>query len=98
MNPQIQGRQPQGEGNFKQGKLEQGQQGRFYAMGSQNAESNALVEVLFTSGGAMRLSFSENYYYKNHGIGDFFHDHNHVLIHIHEFGMILHSLQGMIQI
>ena len=26
------------------GKLEQGQQGRFYAMGSQNAESNALVE------------------------------------------------------
>ncbi|KAJ9709392.1 hypothetical protein PVL29_001052 [Vitis rotundifolia] len=40
--------QPQGEGNFRQekhgGKLEQGQQGRFYAMGSQNAESNALVE------------------------------------------------------
>ncbi|RVW65012.1 Retrovirus-related Pol polyprotein from transposon 17.6 [Vitis vinifera] len=42
------GRQPQGEGNFTQGKLggklEQGQQGRFFAMGSQNAESNALVE------------------------------------------------------
>ncbi|RVW12431.1 Transposon Ty3-I Gag-Pol polyprotein [Vitis vinifera] len=41
-------REPQGEGNFTQGKpggkLEQGQQGRFYAMGSQNAESNALVE------------------------------------------------------
>ena len=48
MNSRIQGRQPQGEGNFKQGKLggklEQGQQGRFYALGSQNAESNALVE------------------------------------------------------
>ncbi|KAJ9680381.1 hypothetical protein PVL29_019645 [Vitis rotundifolia] len=48
MNPRIQGRQPQGEGNFRQGKLggklEQGQQGRFYAMGSQNTESNALVE------------------------------------------------------
>ena len=48
MNPRIQGREPQGEGNFTQGKLggklEQGQQGRFYAMGSQNAESNALVE------------------------------------------------------
>ena len=41
-----------------------------------------------------------NYYYKNHGIGDFFHNHDHVLllIHIHEFGTILHSLQGMVQI
>ncbi|KAL6312829.1 hypothetical protein AAG906_024684 [Vitis piasezkii] len=82
MNSQIQGRQPQGEGNFKQGKLggkpEQGQQGRFYALGSQNAESNTLVE--------------EPWY------RDFFHDHNHVLIHVHEFGTILHSLQGMIQI
>ncbi|KAL6326225.1 hypothetical protein AAG906_001620 [Vitis piasezkii] len=40
--------QPQGEGNFRQGKPggkpEQAQQGRFYAIGSQNAESNALVE------------------------------------------------------
>ena len=48
MNSRIQGTQPQGEGNFRQGKLgqkpEQGQQGRFYALGSQNAESNALVE------------------------------------------------------
>ena len=48
MNPRIQGRQPQGEGNFRQGKPggkpEQAQQGRFYAIGSQNAESNALVE------------------------------------------------------
>ena len=49
----------------------------------------------------MRLSFSKNlvnYYYKNHGIGDFFHNHDHVLIIVHEFGTILHSLQGMIQI
>ncbi|RVW59794.1 Retrovirus-related Pol polyprotein from transposon 17.6 [Vitis vinifera] len=48
MNPRIQGRQPQEEGNFRQGKPrgkpEQAQQGRFYAIGSQNAESNALVE------------------------------------------------------
>ncbi|KAL6329359.1 hypothetical protein AAG906_017667 [Vitis piasezkii] len=48
MNPRIQGRQPQGEGNFRQGKPggrpEQAQQGRFYAIGSQNEESNALVE------------------------------------------------------
>ncbi|XP_059590466.1 uncharacterized protein LOC132253091 [Vitis vinifera] len=48
MNPRIQGRQPQGEGKFRQGKPggkpEQAQQGRFYAIGSQNAESNALVE------------------------------------------------------
>ncbi|RVW22846.1 RNA-directed DNA polymerase-like [Vitis vinifera] len=37
INPRIHGRQPQGEGNFRQwkpgGMLEQGQQGRFYAMG-----------------------------------------------------------------
>ena len=50
----------------------------------------------------MRLSFSENYYYKNHGIGDFFHDHDYVFflipVHVHEFEMILHSLQGMVQI
>ena len=48
MNPRIQGRQPQGEGNFRQekpeGKPEQEQQGRFYTIGSQNEESNALVE------------------------------------------------------
>ena len=47
-NSRIQGTQPQGEGNFRQGKPgqkpEQGQQGRFYALGSQNAKSNALVE------------------------------------------------------
>ncbi|RVW63538.1 hypothetical protein CK203_060840 [Vitis vinifera] len=37
MNSRIQGRQPQGEGNFKQGKLggklEQGQQGDFMHWG-----------------------------------------------------------------
>ena len=31
-----------------------------------------------------------NYYYKNHGIKDFFHDY--VFIHVHEFGTILHSV------
>ena len=51
----------------------------------------------------MRLSFSENstsYYHKNHGIEDFFHDHDHILVfvHVHEFETILHSLQRMIQI
>ena len=51
----------------------------------------------------MKLSFYENlrnYYHNNHYIGDSFHDHDHflVLIHVHEFGMILHSLQGMVQI
>ena len=48
----------------------------------------------------MTLSFSENYYYKNHGIKDFFHDHDHVLvlIHVYDFGTILYSLQGMVQI
>ncbi|RVW98763.1 Cation/H(+) antiporter 20 [Vitis vinifera] len=64
--------------------------------------SGSLVDAHYcsTSGGAMRLSFSENYYYKNHGIGDFYHDHDHVLVlvHVHEFGTILHSLQGMVQI
>ena len=41
-----------------------------------------------------------NYYHKNHGIRDFFNDHDHVLVHIHvyEFGTILHSLQEMVQI
>ena len=56
-----------------------------------------------TSDGAVRLSFSENlmsYYHKNHGIEDFFHNQDHVLIlvHVHEFETILHSLQRMIQI
>ncbi|RVW58192.1 Retrovirus-related Pol polyprotein from transposon 297 [Vitis vinifera] len=67
MNPRIQGRQPQGEGNFRQGKPggkpEQAQQGRFYAIGSQNAESNALVEdcylkkVTFQTSSGSYMSF-----------------------------------------
>ena len=44
----IHGRQPQREGNYKQGKpvtkSKQGQQGRVYALASQNTKSNALVE------------------------------------------------------
>ena len=47
-----------------------------------------------------------NYYHKNHGIMDSFHDHDHdhdhnhilVLIHVQEIGTILHSLQEMVQI
>ncbi|RVW88783.1 hypothetical protein CK203_034722 [Vitis vinifera] len=50
MNSRIQGRQPQGEGNFRQGKsrgkLKQGPQGRFYALTSQNEKSNALMESM----------------------------------------------------
>ena len=49
----------------------------------------------------MRCSFFENLMncrHKNDGIRDFFHNHDHVLIHVHEFGTILHSLQGMVQI
>ena len=37
-----------------------------------------------------------NNYHNNHGIGDSFHDHDHVLVH--EFRTVLHSLQGMTQI
>ena len=48
------------------------------------------------------LSFlvnSKDYYHK-HGIENFFHDHDydHVLVHIHDSRMMLHSLQGMAQI
>ena len=49
----------------------------------------------------MRLSFFENlmnYYNKNHIIGDFFRDHDHILVLVHKFGTILRSLQGMVQI
>ena len=51
----------------------------------------------------MRLSLFENlrnYYHEHHDIGKSFHNHDHilVLIHVHEFGMILHSLQEMVQI
>ncbi|KAJ9689170.1 hypothetical protein PVL29_014698 [Vitis rotundifolia] len=50
MNSRIQGRQPQREGDFRQGKsrgkLKQGPQGNFYALASQNAISNALMESM----------------------------------------------------
>ena len=54
-----------------------------------------------TFGGSMRFFFSGNlndYYHKFHGIGNSFHDCNHFFIHVHGFGMISHSLQGMVQI
>ena len=60
-----------------------------------------LPQYYSTFGGAMRLSSYENLmncYHKKHGIRDFFHDHVLVLIHVHEFGTILHSLLGMVQI
>ena len=54
-----------------------------------------------TSGGSMRFSFSENlndYYHEFHGIGNSFHDRDHVLVHVHGFGTISPSLQGMVWI
>ena len=67
--------------------------------------SNFLVSPRFysTSGGSMRFTFSENlndYYHEFHDIGNSFHDHNrdHILVHVHEFGTISHSLQGMARI
>ena len=50
-----------------------------------------------TSGGSMRFSFSRNlndYFHEFHGIGNSFRDH--VLVHVHGFGTISHSLQGMV--
>ena len=51
----------------------------------------------------MRFSFFGNlndYYHEFHGIGNSFpdHDRNHVLVLIHGFRMISHSLQRMVQI
>ena len=56
-----------------------------------------------TYGGFMRFFFFGNlndYYHEFHGIGNSFHSHkrNHVFIHVHGFGTISHSLQGMVQI
>ena len=57
-----------------------------------------LPQYCSISGGVMRLFFFSgslrNYYHEHHGIHNSFHNHNHVLvlIYIHEFGMILHSL------
>ena len=63
--------------------------------------SNFLISSQYysTSGGSMRLSFFGNlnyYYHEYHGIGNSFHDHDHVLVH--GFGMISHLLQRMVQI
>ena len=56
-----------------------------------------------TFGGSMRFSFSGNlndYYHEFHGIENSFHDHNldHVLIHVHRFKTMPHSLQRMVWI
>ena len=45
--------------------------------------------------GSIRFSFSENlnyYYHEYHDLINSFHDH------VHKFGMISHSFQGMVQI
>ena len=47
----------------------------------------------------MSFSFSRNlndYYHEFHGIGNSFRDHDRD--HVHGFGTISHSLQGMVQI
>ena len=54
-----------------------------------------------TSSGSMRFCFSTNlnyYYHEFHGIENSFHNHNgdHVLVHVHVFRTISHSLQGMV--
>ena len=49
----------------------------------------------------MRFSFSENlndYYHEFHGIINSLHDRDHVLVYVHEFATISHSLQGMVRI
>ena len=52
-----------------------------------------------TSGGETELLFydkNNNCYIVGNSALDF--DHDHVLVHAHNFGMILHSLLGMLQI
>ena len=54
-----------------------------------------------TSSGSMNFSFSRNlndYYHEFHGVENSFQDNDHVLFNVHRFGMISHSLQGMVQI
>ena len=51
----------------------------------------------------MRFSFSGNlndYYNEFHGIRNSFHDHDrdNILVHVHGFRTISHSLQGMVRI
>ena len=48
-----------------------------------------------TSGDSMRFSLSENlnnYYHEFHVIRNSFHDHDHVLVYVHGFRTISHSL------
>ena len=69
--------------------------------------SHFLVSLRYysTYGDSMRFSFSRNlndYYHEFHGIRNSFHDHDHdhdryhVLVHVHGFGTISHSLQGLV--
>ena len=58
-----------------------------------------LAHYYSTSGGETKLFFYDkknNCYIIGNSALDF--DHDHVLIHAHDFGMILHSLLGMLQI
>ena len=58
-----------------------------------------LTHYYSTSGGETELFFSDkknNCYIVGNSALDF--DHDHVLVHAHNFGMILHSLLGMLQI
>ena len=56
-------------------------------------------QIFSCFGDEMRLSFLVNLkdYYHKHDIWSFFHDHDHIIVHVHDFGMMLHSLQGMTQ-
>ena len=62
--------------------------------------TNALSPQYYsTSSGSMRFLFSKNlkdYYHEFHGIGNSFHDH--ILVYVHGFGAISHSLQRMVRI
>ena len=58
-----------------------------------------LAHYYSTFGGETELFFFDkknNCYIVGNSALDF--DHDHVLIHVHNFGMILHSLLGMLQI
>ena len=58
-----------------------------------------LAHYYSTSGGETELFFSDkknNCYIVRNSALDF--DHDYVLVHAHDFGMILHSLLGMLQI
>ena len=59
----------------------------------------ALAHYYSTSGGETELFFSDkkkNCYIVGNSALDF--DHDHILVHAYNFGMILHSLLGILQI